>query len=383
MTKAEVMLKAINGQIRWVDAAVILGVTDRHIRRLRERYEEYGFDGIRDQRGKRTRRSKIAVEVVREVCRLKREEYADLNVQHFHEKLTEEHGVLLSYSWTNLLLQKAGLVEKQAGRGKYFRKRERRPMRGMLMHLDASMHEWVAGQAKHDLVVAMDDATGEVLHMEFVPEEGTKSTFSALRGVLTREGRFAELYTDRGSHFCRTEQAGQGPNEVQNGQVTRALRALGIRHILARTPQARGRSERMFGTLQGRLPQELRLAGITHYGPAADRVLEHMRRDVNRRFAVTPAQPESAFVPLVGIQLELLLSVQHERTVHADNTVQFRRLQLQLPEGKTRVSYARCVVTVNEFLDDTLGVVFQGQLLARFAATGEPSAQPIKRKKTA
>jgi hypothetical protein len=244
-------------------------------------------------------------------------------------------------------------------------------MVGMLVHLDASTHEWIVGLPRQDLVVALDDADGRILYGRFFAQEGTTSTFAALDGVLRRYGRFLELYTDRGSHFCRTAQAGQGPAEEQNGQVTQALHALGIRQILARSPQARGRSERAFGTLQGRLPQELRLNQITDY-QAANRYLEQVFiPDFNRRFTVKPAQPESAFVRLAGIELELVLSAREERVVRNDNTVGYHNLILQLPPSRYRTHFVRCPITVHQFSDGHLGISYQGRLLARYDRSGE------------
>lgn len=369
MTRHEVLLKAISGELRWVDAADILRVTPRQLRRLRWKFDKYGIEGLCDGRGRR-RRGRVAVDVVQQILKLRREKYADFSVRHFHEFLEAKHGVKISYTWVKELLQESGLVEKAPGRGKYRRRRERRAMRGMLLHLDASRHEWVPGLPPRDLNVVLDDADGRILYAAFVEEEGTASTLQALHAVLTRHGRFCELYTDRGSHFCRTEKAGEGPAEAQQGQVTRVLKALGIRHILARSPQARGRSERCFGTLQGRLPQELRVAGISDWAAAQQYLEEVFIPDFNRRFTVKPSQAGNAFLPMAGIELELLLSVQHERVVRADNAVVFKKLLLQLPEGRDRLHYARCPVLVHEFTNGTLGVTYQGRLLARFDALG-------------
>ncbi len=268
MIRAEVIVKAIEGRITWIQAAEILGLGARHMRRLRERYETYGYGGLRDGRSGKPRRKRIPTKTIERVCTLKRVKYADYSVRHFWEQVTEKHGIEISYTWTLKVLQAAGLVEKAPARGKYRRRRERRPMVGMLIHLDASTHEWIAGEPMWDLNVALDDADGRILHARFWPEEGLASTFSALRDVVGRHGRFSELYTDRGSHFCRTKRAGGSPADQQDGQVPRALRALGIRQIYGRSPEARGRSERAFGTIQGRLPQELRHAGITDYEAA-------------------------------------------------------------------------------------------------------------------
>jgi hypothetical protein len=372
MTREEVLRKAFEGKLSWQQAADICGMTPRHLRRVRERYEAEGKGGLRDRRAGRRQPRRITEKTLNELCRLKREVYPDFSIRHFHQFATEKHRLKLSYTKTRDILQVRGLVDKAPSRGKYRRKRERRPMRGMLVHLDASTHEWIAGLPKWDLNVALDDADGRILHARFVEQEGTRSTLIALEDVLARRGRFCEFYTDRGSHFTTTSVGNEGPNEEQRGQVARALKALGIRHILARTPQARGRSERCFGTLQGRLPQELRVAGVKTY-PAANEYLEkHFVADFNRRFTVEPTHAESAFVPIAGIDLRLLLSVQHERTVQKDNTVIFERKHLQLAPTAARPHFVRCPVLVHEFSDRTLGISYQGKLIASFAEDGEP-----------
>src|SRR5690348_8633019 len=322
MTRREVITKAIVKQLSWVQAAEIVGVTPRQMRRMRWRVEHYGLDAIMDQRGGRPRRKRIKAGTIELLCRLKRDLYPDFSLRHFYEHVSEKHRVKVSYNWLRLMLQEAGIVAKEPARGKYRRQRERRPMIGMLVHLDASTHEWLAGLPRQDLVVALDDADGRMLYARFFPQEGTASTFAALESIVRNHGRFCELYTDRGSHFCQNRPAGEVAEE-QHGQVSQALRALGIHQILARSPQARGRSERAFGTIQGRLPQELRVHAITDYGGANRYLEQHFVADFNRRFTVKPAQPESAFVKLAGIELELVLSSRHERVVRNDNTVTF------------------------------------------------------------
>ena len=370
MTRKEVIVRAIDGRLTWIAAADILGITARHMRRLKLAYERRGYGGLVDQRGIRPRRRRIAVKTIETLCRLRRERYADFSMLHFWEQATEKHGLELSYTWTRLVLQAAGLAPKAKARGKYRRKRERRPLVGMLVHLDASTHRWLPDVPPQDLVVALDDADGRILYAQFWPQESTASTFHALHQVLTQYGRFAELYTDRGSHFCRTTSAGTAPDLVYDTQVQRALKALGVRHILARSPEARGRSERAFGTLQGRLPQELRVAGITEYAAANTYLQTTFVPDFNRRFTVKPTQSGTAFLKLVGIDLRLVLSSQHERVVHNDSTVTFGRLTLQLPPTKARRHYARCPVLVHELPDRSLGLSHQGRLLARYDRTG-------------
>jgi hypothetical protein len=334
-----------------------------------------------DQRGGRPRRQRVKAGTIEFLCRLKRDVYPDFSLRHFYEQVTERHGVKVSYNWLRLMLQEAGVVEKEPARGKYRRQRERRPMVGMLVHLDASTHEWIPGLPRQDLVVALDDGDSRILYARFFPQEGTASTFAALESVVRNYGRFCELYTDRGSHFCQNGPAGELAEE-QHGQVSQALRALGIRQILARSPQARGRSERAFGTIQGRLPQELRYHGITDYA-AANRYLEqHFVADFNRRFTVKPAQAESAFVKLAGIELELLLSSRYERVVRNDNTVTFKNLTLQLPSTRHRIHFVRCPVLVHQFSNGMLGISYQGRLLARYDGAGSP-LQPSPNKERA
>ena len=372
MTRREVITKAIARQLSWVQASAILGISARQMRRVRRKVESWGISAVMDQRGGRPRRKRIKAGTIELLCRLKRDVYADFSVRHFYEHITEKHQVKVSYNWLRLMLQEAEVVEKEPARGKYRRRRERRPMVGMLVHLDASTHEWIAGLPSRDLVVALDDADGRILYARFFPQEGTASSFAALESVIRHYGRFCELYTDRGSHFCRTGQAGAGPAEEQNGQVSQALRALGIQQILARSPQARGRSERAFGTIQGRLPQELRHNAITDYDVANGYLERVFVPDFNHRFTVKPAQPESAFTKLTGVELELMLSSKYERIVRNDNTVTFKNLNLQLPTTPQRTHFVRCPVTIHQFATGTLGVSYQGRLLARFDATGGP-----------
>src|SRR6201981_55341 len=371
MTRREVITKAIAKRLSWVQAAEIIGIKPRQMRRIRWRVEHYGLDAVMDQRGGRPRRKRIKAGTIELLCRLKRDIYSDFSLRHFYEQVTEKHGVKVSYNWLRLMLQEAGVVAKEPARGKYRRQRERRPMVGMLIHLDASTHECMAGLPRQDLVVALDDADGCILYARFFPQEGTASTFAALESVVRNHGRSCELYTDRGSHFCQSGPSGEVAEE-QNGQVSQALRALGIRQILAYSPQARGRSERAFGTIQGRLPQELRHQGITDYA-AANRYLEqHFIPDFNRRFTIKPAHPESAFVKLAGVELELVLSSKHERIVRNDNTVTFKNLILQVPATRQRIHFVRCPVTVHRFSNGTLGVSHQGRLLARYDGAGGP-----------
>jgi hypothetical protein len=370
MTRKEVIGMMAAGVLTTLQAADVLGVSPRQMRRLRHRLEIFGEAGLMDGRGGLSRKKRVPQATIDEICRLKRDIYPDFSVQHFHEQAVEKHGLRVSYTFTRDVLQLRGLVIKASGRGKYRRKRERRPLVGMMLHFDASTHHWIAGPPAQDLVVMLDDADGRILYARFVEQEGTRSSLEAIAYVLRRHGRFCELYTDRGSHFCRTDKAGGAPAEEQHGQVARVLRTLGIRHILARSPEARGRSERCFGTLQRRLPPELRLHHVRSYADANRYLDEHFIADFNRRFTVVPAQPGSAFTRVAGLDLALLICAQHERIVSNDNTVTFGKLSLQLPRLPSRLHLARCPVVVHELLDDTLGISFSGKLVARFSRQG-------------
>jgi hypothetical protein len=377
MTIVDVLKKANEGAIKWVQAAEVLNVTPRHLLRLRQQYLLFGRAGLRDKRRGRKLPSRVPPLVVEKICQLKREQYADYTVKHFHEFLQSRHRIQVSYTCVKTILQARGIVEKECGRGKYRRRRERRPMRGMLLHIDGSTHEWIEGLPKQDLIVMLDDADGRILYAKFFEQEGTLSTMAALEHVLTRHGRFCELYTDRGSHFCRTGHAGEAPDEVQNGQVARALKTLGIKHIRAMSPQARGRSERAWRTLQDRLPKEMRSEGVTSYEAANAFLDSGFVARFNERFSVKPAQPESAFTPMAGIDFGLLLTAQHQRVVRPDNTVTFEGVVLQLPQSR-RATLARCEVTVHVYPNRSLAITHASCLVARFDATGRE--MPLEKK---
>ena len=270
-------------------------------------------------------------------------------MQHFHEKLREEHRIELSYTWVKQALQGAGLVARGRKRGVHRKRRERRPLPGMLLHIDGSRHHWFQDERWYDLIVILDDATSEIYYAQLVEEESTVTVMAGLREVIERKGLFCALYSDRGSHFWLTPKAGGKVDPQRLTQVGRALRELGVQMIPAYSPQARGRSERNFGTWQGRLPQELRLHGITTLEAANRFLREHYIAEFNRRFQVAPAQRGTAFVPCRRKDLDLIFSLQFERTVNRDNTVSFQNLSLQIErvagEGHWRAATSRCTST--------------------------------------
>ncbi|HEU5400128.1 MAG TPA: ISNCY family transposase [Terriglobales bacterium] len=371
MKVQEVILRAMAKKITWWQAAEIIGISDRSMRRWRERYELHGYDGLLDRRLGKPSPRRVPLAEVEQVLGLYREKYFDLNVRHFHEKLREEHGIELSYTWVKLALQGAGLVAKAGKRGVHRKRRERRPVPGMLLHIDGSHHQWFQDRRWHDLIVILDDATSEIDYAQLVEEESTATVMAALREVIGRKGLFCSLYSDRGSHFWLTPKAGEPVDRQRLTQVGRALRELGVRMIPAYSPQARGRSERSFSTWQGRLPQELRLRGIRTAEDANRFLREEYVAEFNRRFQVAAAQRGTAFTACPRRDLDLVFSLQFERAVNRDNTVNFQNLALQIEPVRWRGTLAGCTVTVHQHLEGTITLTYRPHRLGRYTAAGE------------
>ena len=375
----EVILKAMAGKLKWWEAAEIIGVTDRTMRRWRERYQEHGYSGLWDYRKRSPSPKRIAVEVLERVLQLYREKYFDFNVQHFHEKLREEHGISQSYTWVKTALQEAGLVERRKKRGTHRKRRPRRAMPGMMLHIDASEHNWFGDGRKYELIVILDDATSEIYYAQLVEAESTRSMLSALREVVKTRGVFCSLYSDRAAHFFVTPKAGEKVDKTRLTQVGRALHELGIKMIPAYSPQARGRSERSFGTWQGRLPQELRLRGIRELGKANEFLKEQYVKEFNGRFSVAAAEKGTAFVRLRRRDLDDIFSVQHERTVNQDNTVQLDNRVFQIMKTRWRNTLAGMTVGVHEQLDGSVTIHYGPHRIAEFAPEQVPPQAPRRR----
>jgi transposase len=377
MKVQDVMLQAMAKKITWWQAAEILGISDRHMRRWRERYLEEGYDGLFDRRRGKPSRRRVPLATVEKVFALYREKYFDLNVQHFHEKLAAEHGIELSYTWVKQALQGAGLVARGRKRGVHRKRRARRPLPGMLLHIDGSRHQWFQDERWYDLIVILDDASSEIYYAQLVEEESTMTVMAGLQEVIERKGVFCALYSDRGSHFWLTPKVGGKVDYHRRTQVGRALHELGVQMIPAYSPEARGRSERNFGTWQGRLPQELRLQRIATLEAANQFLREHYVAEFNQRFQVAPAQRGNAFVPCRSRDLERIFSLQFERTVNRDNTVSFQNLSLQLERVGWRGTLAGCQVTVHQHRDGTLSITHGPHRLGRYTAEG---AAPVATK---
>jgi len=372
MKVQEVILRAMAKKITWWQAAEILGMSDRQMRRLQWRYREHGYDGLLDRRVGKPSPKRVSLAVVEQVLGLYQEKYFDLNVRHFHEKLREQHQIRLSYTWVKKALQGAGLVRRERKRGVHRRRRERRPLPGMLLHIDGSRHRWFQDDRWYDLLVILDDATSEIYYAQLVEEESTMTVLRALREVIERQGIFCALYSDRASHFFWTPRAGGKVDAERPTQVGRALQELNIRMIPAYSPQARGRSERGFGTWQGRLPQELRLQGIRTLEQANQFLREHYVAEFNQRFQVSALQPGKAFLPCRRKDLDVVFSMQQQRVVNRDNTVVVGGKVFQIEPTRWRGTLAGCSVTVCEHLDDTWSIRYGPNLVGRYNAQGWP-----------
>src|SRR5579862_5376451 len=370
MKVQDVMLQAMAKKITWWQAAEILGISDRHMRRWRERYVEEGYNGLLDRRRGKPSCRRVPVATVEKVFTLYREKYFDLNVQHFHEKLGADHGIELSYSWVKQALQGAGLVARGRKRGAHRKRRERRPLPGMLLHIDGSRHQWFQDERWYDLIVILDDASSEIYYAQLVEEESTATVMAGLKEVIERKGVFCALYSDRGSHFWLTPKVGGKVDYHRRTQVGRALHELGVQMIPAYSPQARGRSERNFSTWQGRLPQELRLHQLRTLEAANRFLREDYIPEFNRRFQVAPRQRGNAFVPCRSRDLERIFSLQFQRSVNRDNTVSFQNLSLQIERVRWRATLAGCQVVVQQHLNGTLSLSYGPHRVGQYSAQG-------------
>jgi hypothetical protein len=366
------------GELTQIEAARLLGMCDRSFRRYVARYDEWDMQGLIDKRIEQVSHQRAPVDEVMKLVALYNGQYEGWNVRHFHSWYRREHQGGRSYTWVKNELQAAGAVAKAPRRGAHRKRRERAPMAGMLVHQDGSRHEWVAGQ-HWDLIVTMDDATGEHYSMFFVEEEGTASSFRGVREVIERQGLFASLYTDRGSHYWLTPEVGGKVDKTQPTQFGRAMAQLGIQMIAAYSPEARGRSERAFGTHQQRLPKELAKAGVTDIAGANRYLDKRYRRAHNSEFGVRTAESASAFVEFIGANLGDILCERFERTVGNDNCVRFDASHLQIPADRHRVHYVKAKVNVHRYGDGTLAVFHGPRCLARYNAQGKEAKPSIKR----
>lgn len=365
-------------ELSQAEAGEILGKSERQFRRYVDLYEAYGLEGLRDGRLGRVSEKAVPPDAVERLLELYRKTYHGWNMTHFHEHLVRDHGYTLSYSCMRNHLQAADLVHPERRPGGHRKKRERKPCAGMMLHQDGSREVWLAGQPALDLIVTMDDATSEIYSAFLVAEEGTLSTFVGLLETCRSRGLPSSLYTDRGSHYFFTPEAGEKVSKTQLTQVGRALATLGVEHIAAYSPEARGRSERMFGTLQDRLIKELALAGITEI-TAANAWIEavYLPRHNRSSMVVAPVLPDSAFVAVEASRLVEALCIEEARTVGRDNTIAWEGRRLQIPESPLRRHYVDAHVKVHAYPDGTLSVLHGPRVIGRYTGRGELLSEAV------
>jgi len=373
MTIREVVLRAMSGEISWIQAAEIIGCTPRSLRRWRWRFEHHGYDGLLDRRRGRPSPRKAPFAEVQRVLQLYRQHYAGFNARHFHDTARREHGVTLSYTYVKTALQRAGLLPKHRARGRHRRRREPRPCFGELVHLDGSRHRWLAlcPAQYHTLIVAVDDATKRVLYAQLIEGgESLVAIMTALRTLLTQQGIPGAIYTDRAGWAVYTPTSGTAPDRRRLTQVGRALARLGIEHIVSFSPQARGRSERMNRTLQDRLVNELRVANVRTLEAANRYLRQRFLPTFNARFGRAPRDPASAFVPLGRVDLEHILCQEEPRSVARDTTVMLDGVVLQIDKQRGRRTCAGLPVLVRRHLDGRHSIWWGPRCLGLYTATG-------------
>ena len=350
------------------EAARVLGVCSRTFRRYIDHYEEDGLEGLKDKRLTQASFRRAPVDEVFALTERYKSRYRGWSVNHFYSWYSRDGGKR-SYTWVKNTLQSAGFVFKSKKKGAHRKRREPSPLPGMMLHQDGSQHEWVEGK-KWDLIITMEDATNEHYSMFFVEEEGTESSFKGIKEVISKKGLFSSLYTDRGSHYWHTPEAGGKVDKNNPTQFGRAMRHLGIEMIPAYSPEARGRGERAFGTHQGRLPKELAYHEITDMEEANRYLREVYMPACNAEFMHPALEQGTAFIQWMGTNLDDILCEQHERIVSSDNCVSFGGKTLQIPRDEYRCNYIRVKVRVHRYTDGTLSLFHGPRKLAEYDADG-------------
>jgi hypothetical protein len=376
----EVLLRAMNKEYSWLRAAEILGITARGLRHMRKRMEQFGYQGLVDCRKGRPSPRRTPVEEIERILTLYRERYAGFNGRHFWQMVRREHAVMLSYSCVKQILQGAGLLKKAGRRGRHRMRRERKACFGEMLHLDGSPHQWLAlvpGE-RQTLIQVVDDATSRVLYAQLWEGETVVAVMTALWHVVATWGIPASLYTDRAGWAFETPKAGGRVDRTHLTQVGQALRRLGIEHIPSYSPQARGRSERMNRTVQGRLVNELRAAGIKTMDEANRYLRERYLEMHNESFARPPRESESAFVELGEVDLNEIFFVEERRTVGKDNVVAVDAKALQIRPQPGRRTCVGLEVEVRRHLHGGYSIRRGTQLLGRYDAEARPLVAPVE-----
>jgi transposase len=360
-------------------AARILGISARQMKRLRRKMKERGIEGLLHASRGKAAWNKTPSEKIKQVVTLARSHYQGLNDSHFTEKLNEKEKIGVSRPTVRRILRQAGIAAvRRRGVKRHYKRRERKAQEGALLLWDGSPHRWFGDQqGQWNLTAVIDDASGAFLHGVFTREEDAQSYLICLRAILLEKGIALALYMDRHGIFRRNDDhwslEEQLAGEQTPTQVGQALRELGIEAIFALSPQAKGRVERLFNTLQDRLVQELRLAGIVSPEQASAFLNGPFKGDFNARFAKPPREHQSAWRPLPkALDVDRVCSFRYQATVDNDNAVRLAGTILDIPAGPRRRGYARARVEVRQLLDGRWRVYYKDELLVE---TTPPAVQ--------
>jgi hypothetical protein len=372
------------GRLSCVEAGELLGFSERHFRRLRDAYEERGEEGLVDRRQGRVSSSRVPDAEAEWLAQMFRTRYFDFTAKHFHEQMVgramaDGKPFHRSYSCVKSVLQLRGLTTKARRRGVHRRKRERRPLPGMMLFQDGSKHAWLGRESPLDLIVTMDDATSAITSIFLCEEEGTASSFRGLSETIRGHGLFSSFYTDRASHYFTTAKGSAKVDKSHPTQVGRALKQLNIDHIASYSPQGRGRMERLWDTLQKRLPCLLRLHEITTIETANRWLAQVYIKDHNARFAVAAAEEGTAYIPFVG-ELDNILCIEEERVAGRDNTVRYDGRCLQIPPNRNRHHFAKSTIRVLEYWNGAIALFHGPREIARFRPDGTLNEDPKAKK---
>jgi len=363
LSKIDLIPKVVNGHLTGREAATLSGYSEVHISRLKKRYIENGLPGL--IRAPKAPSNKTPQPLKNKIIKLYNEEYNGFNFVHFTEKLEERHNLKISDETVRKILIEAGIHTPKKQKTVY-RRRRRMPAEGLLIQMDSSQHAWIPSIHRDwQLISAVDDASSRIIFAKFFPADSTFNNMFVIRKVVEREGLFTALYVDKASHFITTRHNGihnDLSDEFANTQIQRALRELNINLISANSPQAKGRIERSFRTLQDRLINELKLYNIHDYSKANDFLINRFISVYNQKFALKNVP--SLFKPCPSnINLDLVFSKSFIRKVRNDNTFQLFNHVFQIPPSEVQSSFAKKQIDVRVLSDNSVYALFNNHII--------------------
>ena len=366
ITRYQVIRNALNRKISNNQAASLLDLSKRQIIRLKNKVRGADLSGIvHGNRGKPPKTT-IGKETKETILNLYLNTYNGFNVSHFGEFLEEVHGIRVSRETIRKLLLIGGLRTKSKSPPRHRTRRARMPKSGLLVQMDSSEHKWLVENTNW-LIATIDDATGEVPYALFVDSDSTENNMRVIKRLIEKKGIPVALYTDGASHFITQRHYSYRVNlkcDYSPTQIQSALNELGVRLIIAGSPQAKGRVERLFETFQDRLLKELKLYKISSIEKANDYLHNKFLKKFNKKFSIDPKDPEAAWrVVPKEVNLESVFSIKEQRTVMADNTISYKNRIFQILPDKYRISFAKARVVVEKRLDESIHIKYKDQYL--------------------